>query len=190
VFSNWYFVFLLAEWFGNDLQWKFCRKLKNSDFVRTLSHDEIVQLLASVIEYLSDDAVPSELRPVSAKLSEYQQQFNSITGQYSVFDVSRYCSIGFVRFPSCLLNRFRITISSIHRSQGQQHKPNPNLNPPAVEAVIVVTPGCDGSQINGSVENGLHANTFSGPVARFSKNHKLIVKLSQIRHSFVVKLWS
>ena len=48
--------------------------------VRTMSRDEIVQLLSSAIDFLSDSSLPSELTTISTKLADYRQQFHSITG--------------------------------------------------------------------------------------------------------------
>ena len=45
-----------------------------------MSRDEIVQLLSSAIDFLSDSSLPSELTTISTKLADYRQQFHSITG--------------------------------------------------------------------------------------------------------------
>jgi len=48
--------------------------------VRTLSRDEIVQMLSSAIDFLSDNSLPSDLSAISTKLSDYRCRFDSITG--------------------------------------------------------------------------------------------------------------
>jgi len=49
-----------------------------------LSRDEIVQLLSLAIDFLSDSSLPSELRAISTKLSDYRHRFHSITGYLDV----------------------------------------------------------------------------------------------------------
>jgi len=51
--------------------------------VRTMSRDEIVLLLSSAIDFLSDSSLPSELTTISTKLADYRQQFHSITGYWT-----------------------------------------------------------------------------------------------------------
>jgi len=45
-----------------------------------LSRDELVLLLTSAVDFLSDGSLPAELTTISDKLSAFRQQFISITG--------------------------------------------------------------------------------------------------------------
>jgi len=47
-------------------------------------------MLTSAIDFLSDDSLPPELRTISVKLSDFRQQFDSITGltlRYAAEDI-------------------------------------------------------------------------------------------------------
>jgi len=42
-------------------------------------------MLTSAVDFLSDDSLPPELRTISVKLSDFRQQFDSITGQSGIY---------------------------------------------------------------------------------------------------------